>query len=128
MAQFKTEKFRALLKELGQDPKIKAALEKVTEKSKIGHHVRSLKGFLPLVGKLSKFGGRRTLAVTETLTLIILLFEVSVLIKQNVFDRPEVKKFFTENWGAFQKKVAAMYLFVSNHVHSQLKRTQKTKD
>jgi hypothetical protein len=121
MPKFKTARFKELIKDLSQDPKFKAALEKVAEKSKAGLHVKSLKEFLPLIGKLStKFGGKKTMAVTETITLFIVLFEVSVLIKQNVFDKPEVKQFFSENWGALQKRVAAMYLFVSNYVRAKI--------
>lgn len=127
MAKFKTKKFKDLLTELSQDPKFKAALTKVSEKSKIGQHVKSLKEFLPLIGKLSKFGGKRTLAATEAITLIVVLFEVSILIKQNVFDKPEVRKFFHENWGLLQKKIAAIYAFCSNYVQAQLHKRRSSR-
>lgn len=120
MPKFKTQRFKELIAQLAQDPKLKAAIGKLNEKSQIGLHVKSLKDFLPFVTKLSKFGGKKTLLVAEHLTLIIFLFELSVLVKTNVFDRPEVRKFLSENWGALQKKVAAMYLFCSNYVRAQL--------
>jgi hypothetical protein len=128
MQRFKTQRFKDLIKELSQDPAVKAALDKISHKSKLGQHVKSLKDFLPILGKFSaKFGGKKTIAVTETITLIVVLFEVSVLIKQNMFDRPEVKRFFNENWGIFQKRTAAMYQFVSHYVKTQLRRRQAPK-
>src|SRR5262245_22669040 len=99
MPEFKTKRFRELIKELSEDPKIKAAFDTINDKSKIGQHVRSLKEFLPFVAKLGKFTGKKTVVVAEVITLIIFLFETSVYLKENVFDRPEVKKFFSENWG-----------------------------
>lgn len=124
MPKFNIPRIKQLIDELSQDPKIKAALDKINDKSQIGQHVKQLKDFLPLLGKLSRFGGKRTLAVAQTLTLIVVLFEVSVLIKQNVFDRPEVRKFFMENWGVLQRRVGAIYMFVNTYVQTQLKRRQ----
>ncbi len=125
MTNFRNVRFKKLISDLSQDPKIKAAIEKITEKSQVGQHVKALKDFLPFITKLAKFGGKKTAMVGQHLTLIIFLFELSVLLKTNVFDRPEVRKFFSENWGVVQKRVAAMYLFCSNYVKLQLSRRRR---
>lgn len=124
MTRFKSARFRVLLKELARDPQVRKALDKISEKSKMGQHVKALKDFLPFVTKFSKIGGRRAAALSEHLTLIILLFELSILLKTNIFDRPEVQKFFRENWGSLRVKIAAIYLFCSNYVRRRLTKSQ----
>lgn len=124
MTRFKSARFRKLLEELSADPKIRAALDKISDKSKLGQHVRALRDFLPFIAKFSKFGGKRTALISQHISLIILLFELSILLKTNVFDRPEVQKFFKENWGLLQKKIAAMYIFCSNYVRSRLNKSR----
>jgi len=120
MPKFKGQRFKELITELSQDQTIKEAMAKLNEKSKIGQHVKQLKDFLPFAAKLAAFGGKRTAGFAQHITLIIFLFEVSVLIKKNVFDRPEVQKFYRENWGLLQVKIQAMYVFCSNQVKQQL--------
>lgn len=125
MNRFKNIRFKKLISDLSQDPQVKVAIEKLNSKSQIGQHVKSLKDFLPFITKLAAFGGKKTAMVGQHLTLIIFLFELSVLLKTNIFDRPEVRKFFTENWGVIQKRIAAMYLFCSNYVKMQLSRRRQ---
>lgn len=124
MPEFKSARFKKLISDLSRDPKLREAINKINEKSRLGQHVKALRDFLPFVAKLSRLGGKKTAALGEHLSLIVFLFEISILVKKNVFERPEVQRFFKDNWGLLQIKVTAMYVFCSNQVRDRLEKAR----
>ena len=96
----KTATYRTLLKELDRDPRVKRAMAQARrrEGAKDRARVEQLTGVLSLALTIaSRFSKKKRSRVLEELRdAISLLAELSVLLKENVFDRPEVKKFIRQ--------------------------------
>jgi hypothetical protein len=94
----KDSQFKDLLKELARDPRVKRVIGKRRSRGKRGGKIQPEAGIvLALLGIASRFmTKKRARAFDELVDAIYLLVQVSLLLKENVFDRPEVKRFFRQ--------------------------------
>ena len=115
--------FRNLVKELGRDPRLKPAIAKARRHSR-GKGAKKVEDaadtVLLLMGIASRFAKKKKARVIdELMDVIYLLVQVSLLLKENIFDRPEVREFFSRS----SKQI---YLFAQSCVDMVLPKT-KTK-
>jgi len=93
--------FTNLLKELSRDPRLKLVITnaKRQKRRKGGVEVESLSSIVRLVLTIaSRFmKKKKARALDELMDIVYLLVQVSVVLKENVFDRPEVKEFFSQS-------------------------------
>jgi len=94
--------FGNLLKELSRDPRLKLVITnaKRQKRRKGGVEVESLSSIVRLVLTIaSRFmkKKKKARALDELMDIVYLLVQVSVLLKENIFDRPEVKEFFSQS-------------------------------
>jgi len=94
--------FASLAKELSRDPRLKQAIVRARRK-KPGKGVRQVENAtgvaMLLLGIASRFSKRKKArALDEAMDVIYLLVQVSIVLKENVFDRPQVKKFFSQSF------------------------------
>jgi hypothetical protein len=94
----KDSQFKDLLKELARDPRVKRVIAKLRSRGKRGGKIQPEAGIvLALLGIASRFmTKKRARAFDELVDAIYLLVQVSLLLKENVFDRPEVQRFFRQ--------------------------------
>ena len=97
----KPTKFANIAKELSRDPRLKQAIAKTRRKNR-GEGVRRVENatgiILLLLGIASRFSKRtRARALDEAMDVISLLVQVSIVLKENIFDRPQVKKVFSQS-------------------------------
>jgi hypothetical protein len=94
----KDSQFKDLLKELARDPRVKRVIGKRRSRGKRGGKIQPEAGIvLALLGIASRFmTKKRARAFDELVDAIYLLVQVSLLLKENVFDRPEVQRFFRQ--------------------------------
>jgi len=90
-------KSRALLKALSRDPRLKRVMAKAgkgqrAERAKVETATDLLLLALTVGSRFSK--KKKARAMDELGDLIYLLVQASLLLKENIFDRPQVKKFF----------------------------------
>jgi hypothetical protein len=98
----KRTSFANVAKGLSRDPRLKQAIAKARSKKR-GKDVRRVDNAtgvaLLLLGIASRFSKRkRARAIDEAMDVIYLLVQVSIVLKENVFDRPQVKKFFSQSF------------------------------
>ncbi len=114
-------KYRKLLQELNRDPRLKQVIAKARRqpRGKVRTNVETVTDTLLLVsGIASRFSKKkRARALDELTDLVHLLVQVSLLLKENIFDRPEVKKFFRESF-------EHVYLFAQEWLSMILPRTR----
>jgi len=92
----------SLVRELSRDPLLKRAVAGARRKTR-GKGVARVENatgiVLLLLGVASRFAKKKKArALDEAMDLIYLLVQVSVVLKENVFDRPEVKRFFNQGF------------------------------
>jgi hypothetical protein len=96
----KGNQMKGLLKELSRDPRLKVVIAKAKHhpRGKAEAKVESATGFfllaLSIASRFAKKKNARTL--NELGDLIYLLVQVSLMLKENIFDRPEVKEFISQ--------------------------------
>jgi hypothetical protein len=94
--------FENLLKGLGRDPRLKRVIVRAKRKprGKGGAKVETVTDiFLLLMAIASRFAKKKKArALDELMDIIYLLVQVSLTLKENVFDRPEVKEFFSQSY------------------------------
>jgi hypothetical protein len=90
--------FQELLKVLGRDPRLKRVMARRQIRGKGGANVERVTDVvLLLLAFASRFATKKKArALDELMDFIFLLVQVSLLLKENIFDRPEVKKFFSQ--------------------------------
>ena len=98
----KSTGFAQIAKELSRDPQLRQAIVKARNKTR-GKGVRRVDNAagvaLLLLGIASRFTKKRKArALDEAMDVVYLLVQVSIVLKENVFDRPEVKKFFRQSF------------------------------
>jgi hypothetical protein len=109
----KTTTFRSLTKELSRDPQLKQAMARARreprgkDRAKVERVTGVLSLLLTIASRFSKKKKARTL--DELKDAINLLVQASLLLKENILDRPEVKKFF-------QQRSKEIYLFAQECV------------
>jgi hypothetical protein len=96
----KGSQFKGLLKDLSRDPRLKVVIAKAKRKprGKATAEVESAAGlFLLALSIASRFAKKKhARALDELGDLIYLLVQVSEMLKENIFDRPEVREFFSQ--------------------------------
>ena len=87
-----------LLKELSRDPRVKRVIAKAKRRTRGKGRAKVetvTDTFLLLMAIASRFAKKKKArALDELMEIIYLLVQVSLLLKENIFDRPEVKEFF----------------------------------
>ena len=93
--------FNNLLKELSRDPRLKLVIANAKRHNRGGSRakVETVTGiFLLLLATISRFAKKkRARALDELMDVVYLLVQVSLLVKENIFDRPEVKEFLSQS-------------------------------
>jgi len=93
--------FKSLLKELSRDPRLKRVIAKARRQTrgKGGARVEHITDiFLLIVAIYSHFATKKKArALEELMDAVSLLAQVSLMLKENVFDRREVKEFFSRS-------------------------------
>ena len=115
------KQFKDILQKLAREPQVKEALTKARRQMRRKGKAENLTGALLLaLAVATRFVSRKKRrAVDDLMDSIFLLLEISLLLKENIFDRPEVKKFFRLR----SKKVS---VFVEKNMAAILARTKKT--
>jgi len=117
-----TKKYRKLLKELSQDPQLKQVIAKVARRprGKGGAKVETATSVFVLLSTIaSRFSKKKRARTIEDMAdLVQFLVQLSLLIKENIFDRPEVKKFF-------RQRSKEMYVIVRDWLSMILPRTTR---
>ena len=118
----KDSQFKDLLKELARDPRVKRVIAKRRSRGKRGGKIQPEAGIvLALLGIASRFmTKKRARAFDELVDAIYLLVQVSLLLKENVFDRPEVQRFF-------RQKSKQIYSLAQEYVAVILPRTKEVR-
>jgi hypothetical protein len=97
----KDSQIEGLLKALSRDPGLKRGIAKAKRQTrrKGGDKVETMTNLFLLIGAIySRFASKKKArALDELMDVIYLLVHVSLLLKENVFDRPEVKEFFSRS-------------------------------
>jgi hypothetical protein len=116
---FKTE-FKSLLKKLSEDPKLREAIRAIGKNSDKNFAALSqgLASTLLLAGRFVGKGRMRTLA--NVIDAAVFLVSLSLLIKQNVFDRPEVREFFSRVWKDISKTAQHLSAVARDYVEKRL--------
>ena len=93
----KGSQFKGLLKELGRDPRLKQVIAKRRTRGKGEAKVENVTGIVLLILAIAgRFATKKKArALDELMDIIYLLVQVSLVLKENVFDRPEVKAFLS---------------------------------
>ena len=90
--------FRKLLKQLSRDARVKRVIAKAKRQTR-GKGVAKVENvtdiFLLILAIAFRFATKKKArALDELMEIIYLLVQVSLLLKENIFDRPEVREFF----------------------------------
>ena len=93
----KGSQFKGLLKELGRDPRLKQVIAKRRTRGKGEAKVENVTGIVLLILAIAgRFATKKKArALDELMDIIYLLVQVSLVLRENVFDRPEVKAFLS---------------------------------
>jgi hypothetical protein len=113
----KGSQFKGLLKELSRDPQLKTVIAKAKRRprGKAEAKVESATGIVLLaLSVASRFAKKKKArALDELADLIYLLVQVSLMLKENIFDRPEVREFIgqrSKQIYVFAQQCAALVL------------------
>ena len=111
--------FKDLLKVLGRDPRVKRVMAKRQSRGKGGRKIEGVTDIvLVLLAIASRFvTKKKARAIDELMDIIYLLLQVSLLLKENIFDRPEVKEFLSQS----SKEI---YLLAQKYVAMVLPKTK----
>ena len=111
--------FKELLKELSRDPRLKRIIASRRSRGRRGGKIeRAADVLLALLRLTLRFATKKKArALDELMDAIYLLVQVSLLLKENVFDRPEVQRFFRQS----SKQI---YSLAQEHVVMILPRTK----
>ena len=118
----KTKNFKTLLQELSKDPRIKKVIGQAKARLKNENSLKALgvtDFLILLIAVFSKFLSKKKARILEDLIEpLLLLFQVSLILKENVFDRPEVREFFS-------KHSSKIYKTAREYVAKALAKTKK---
>lgn len=121
----KSNPLNSLVKELNRDPRLKGIVAKVKRRSRKNGvaKVENLADFFLLsLAIVSRFvSKKKARALDELMDVVYLLVQVSMLLKENVFDRPEVREFLSQR----SKRVFSV---ARQYVDVVLSRTHEVKD
>lgn len=113
-----------LVKRLSRDPRLRRVIHKAKLRQKNG--TGKIEGlgdlFLLSLAVASRFvSKRKARTLDELMEIVYLLVVVSLILKENVFDRPEVKEFFSQNY----KRVSSVYREYVDRILSRIKKGEK---
>jgi hypothetical protein len=124
----KRSRLKSLVKELERDPRLKRVISKVKRQTQPREtpKIESVSDFLLVsLSIASRFmSKKKARSLDELMDVVYLLVRVSLLLKENIFDRPEVKKFFSHHYeklSSTAQEYVAMILAKtksSRHAHS----------
>lgn len=122
-----SKRLRELLVTLSKDPKVKNALSTLKAKSNGSNKVNSFKElFIHLLRLSSKFlGKKKARFLEEWIDAAELLISLSLVLKENIFDRPEVRAFFEESWDGLKKQSMHFYLAATKFVAETLRKMKR---
>jgi hypothetical protein len=111
--------FKDLLKVLGRDPRLKRVMARRQIRGKKGADIAHVTDIvLLLLAIASRFATKKKArALDELMDVIYLVVQVSLALKENIFDRPEVKEFFSRS----SKEI---YFFAQKYVAMVLPKTK----
>jgi hypothetical protein len=91
-------RFKDLLKELSRDPRVKRALARDQLRGKSGRRIERASEITLLISAIaSRFvPKKKARAIEEFADIVNLLIRVSLLLKENVLDRPGVREFLDQ--------------------------------
>jgi hypothetical protein len=93
----KSNRFKNLVKDLNRDPRLRRVTVKTNDHSHRNGRAKVQKisdFFLLGLAVVSRFASKkRARTIDEFMDIIYLLVQTSLLLKENIFDRPEVKEF-----------------------------------
>jgi hypothetical protein len=96
-----SNQYKKLLKELSRDSRLKAVIAKSRRQPRGNAEAivdSSTNMFLLISAIVSRFSKKKNAkALAELADMVQLLVQLSLVVKENIFDRPEVKKFFRES-------------------------------
>lgn len=119
----KTE-FKALLKKLSQDPKLREAIQSMTENSDRNFAALS-KGLATTLLLAGRFVGKgRIKTFISFIDAAVFLISLSLMIKQNVFDKPEVRDFVKKVWKDIGKTANQLATVARNYVDKRLPKSR----
>ena len=131
MAKISTKSFTDLLKKLSSDPKIKEAIRQASEQATSASHFKA-QSAMGLIKYLLKYtatflGKKKAQKFNEYSEYVVVLITVSLILKKNIFDRPEVKEFFVSNWQLAKDRSISLYDFCQDYVRKQLENRNEKK-
>lgn len=120
-------RFKKLLKKLAEDPKVRAALQTSQLKNENSRKVQNFKDlFRQVIGIGARVLGRkRARLIADWVDLVSVLVDLSLILKENVFDRPEVRSFFGQNWGRLKRQSIGVYGAGRGFVSKTLSKTRR---
>lgn len=112
--------FKNLVKKLSEDPKLREAIHTIGKNSDKNFAAIS-QGIATTLLLAGRFVGKgRMRQVTAIIDVAVFLISLSLLIKQNVFDRPEVRAFFAKVWGDVSKTASHLTQIAREYVEKRL--------
>jgi len=94
-------RFKKLLKELSRDPRLKRVLAKSTRRSrqKRLNQIEALADMFLILSTIASgfLKKKKARVLDEQADMVYFLVQLSLLLKENVFDRPEVQEFFSRS-------------------------------
>jgi len=115
----KTE-FKSLLKKLSEDPKLREAIQSITENGDKNFAALS-KGLATTLLFAGRFVGKgRMRTFIGFIDAAVFLIYLSLMIKQNVFDKPEVREFIKKVWKDIGKTANQLATVARNYVDKRL--------
>lgn len=126
LANSKSERIKELIKKLSADPKIKSAMAELKANSNAENAYYS-KSFLDLMVYILKASGgflgkRKAKVIIEVVEVTGFVISISLILKKNLFDRPEVRQYFNERWSGFKNQFDKLLIMSSKYVNQALKR------
>lgn len=116
---FKAE-FKSLLKKLSQDPKLREAIHALCKNGDKNFAAIS-QGVATTLLVAGRFVGKgRMKTFIGFVDAAIFLISLSLLVKQNIFDRPEVREFLAKSWRDINKTVATLTQIARDYVDKRL--------
>ncbi len=117
--------FKNLLKKLSEDPKLREAILKIG-KNGDKNFVVLTQGIATTLLLAGRFVGKSQMRrVTVIIDAALFLISLSLMIKQNIFDRPEVRAFFKKVWKDAGKTASHLSKVARAYVDKRLASARK---
>lgn len=126
---YNSKAFLDLLNKLSSDPKVKAAIDSAKSEAFKSSDYQAT-SILDLISYLMKYSGsfigkKKAEKLTEYTGYLVFIITVSMILKKNLFDRPEVKEFFVKNWEGAKRNSSKFYNICQNYAAEAVDRIKK---